>query len=90
MIKRDWSADQGGDIFVARADMIQDRSLRLAVVVADETSFGTEAELHEALIVDRDALHAQNLCLIERSPSRLPDDHSPSLDTVLRWSLAFY
>ncbi len=58
MIERDWSADQGGDIFVARADMIRDRSLRLAVVVADETSFGTEAELHEALIADRDALHA--------------------------------
>ncbi|MET4312667.1 hypothetical protein [Bradyrhizobium sp. RT4b] len=52
------SADQGGDIFVARAGMIRDRSLRLAVVVADETSVGTDAELHEAIIADRDALHA--------------------------------
>ncbi|MET3910048.1 hypothetical protein ABID59_004405 [Bradyrhizobium sp. S3.3.6] len=43
---------------MARADMIRDRSLRLAVVVADETSVGTDAELHEAIIVDRDALHA--------------------------------
>ncbi|MEN3374834.1 MAG: hypothetical protein V7604_189 [Hyphomicrobiales bacterium] len=89
MIEIDQSLDQHRKVRRARADMVRDRALRVAVVLADESVFLAQSQLHKALVADDDALQAQELILIERGASRFADRPPPMLDAVLRRPFAF-
>jgi hypothetical protein len=64
MVERDQARHERGNIFMPRADMVRDRLLRIAVVLADEAAFLTEAESHETLVADNDALKPQKFLLV--------------------------
>jgi hypothetical protein len=89
LVEGDQPRYKRGNILVARADMVWDRPLRIVVVLADEAALLAEAELHETLIADHDALQAKKLLLVKRRAASLTDGAAPSLDTILRWPFTF-
>src|SRR5579859_1357883 len=89
MVEGDQPGHKGRNIFMPRADMVWNRPLRIAVMLADEATLLAKAELHEALVADHDALQAKKLLLVERHAARLTDGAAPPLDTILRWPFTF-
>ncbi|WP_371817873.1 hypothetical protein [Bradyrhizobium sp. CCBAU 53421] len=74
---------------MARADMVRNRPLRFAVMLADEAALLAKAEPHETLVADHDALQTKKFLLVERRSACLADGTAPSLDTILGRPFAF-
>ncbi|MFZ0210423.1 MAG: hypothetical protein WAL59_30690 [Roseiarcus sp.] len=56
---------------------------------ADEAIFAAQAEAHESLVADNDALDPQQFVERERRASGLADCPAPALNAILRRSFAF-
>ena len=88
-VKRDHSLHKGRKVLRARADMVGDRGVCVAVVFADEAAFSAQAQAHEPLVADDDALEPQEFVERERRASGLADRPAPALNATLRRSFAF-
>src|SRR6516164_1289585 len=88
LIKRDQPVHERGKVLVPNANVIGYRPLRIAILLADKASFGSEAELYEALVADDDTLQAQKFLFVDRRASCFANGAPPSLDTILGRPLA--
>ena len=69
--------------------MVGDRHARVAIMLADKTSFFPESKLDEAGVADDDGLQPQEFFKIDRPPSSLGDGLTPAPDPILRRALSF-
>ena len=90
VVESDQSSHERSNVFMPRADMIRNGALRVAVVLADKAAVLAEAELHETLVPDYNALQAKKLLLVERCASSFANGAAPSLNSILRRPFSFY
>jgi len=88
IVKGQQPIHQGGQILRPGTDMVRNWRTGHAVVRSHEPAFIAIALVHKSRVTEDEFLQAQEFCMAERAPARLPDRCAPSLDPVLRRAFA--